>query len=399
MSSYLTELMDKPEVLVESAIKKLEYLTGWQSTDVRLLAEIDNQVRTKTAQLGLDPNDTTGPELYHALLVKLAADTEKLKFNHDEVIAKLAKIYKPYKVYTLKHSVVKNLLRQSPPRKLMKQLNYRSVDSMLKRENVCELIAGTGYLESPNWVKNFWKRIGRLSSSDFEPHKIEFVKMPAKRWSMFSCSEITNDPLLGAIYIWPGGTSPFSLSVHFYQNVNKLRTACALIKLRQVENDFGKKLVAVLQGKAQAPLEIAHLPIDWQTIFQHYGKRSKNQHTEFFGPHLLHEDLSLVKSLSKVSPVFGWWQDLEHVAKRTKNGLVSLNLTDVLDNNCKPFAKRNVSNVNHAIWHKLVNNYLEHPSVEQYIMSQIEPRGGTLEKLSRAQVQENEIKQFVGVGA
>jgi hypothetical protein len=44
MSKKLAELLDEPEVVVESVIKKLEHLSGWESTDVRLLAEISNKV-------------------------------------------------------------------------------------------------------------------------------------------------------------------------------------------------------------------------------------------------------------------------------------------------------------------------------------------------------------------
>jgi hypothetical protein len=71
MSKKLAELLDEPEVVVESVIKKLEHISGWESTDVRLLAEINNKVLAKHLELGLDPKDTTGPELYHALLAKL----------------------------------------------------------------------------------------------------------------------------------------------------------------------------------------------------------------------------------------------------------------------------------------------------------------------------------------
>jgi hypothetical protein len=64
MSKNLAHLLNQPEALVELAINKLEHLNGYESTDVRLLAEINNKVRTKTKELGLDPDDTTGPELY-----------------------------------------------------------------------------------------------------------------------------------------------------------------------------------------------------------------------------------------------------------------------------------------------------------------------------------------------
>jgi hypothetical protein len=35
MSKKFAELLDEPEVVVESVIKKLEHISGWESTDVR----------------------------------------------------------------------------------------------------------------------------------------------------------------------------------------------------------------------------------------------------------------------------------------------------------------------------------------------------------------------------
>jgi hypothetical protein len=58
------------------------------------------------------------------------------------IINQVSGVHKNYHVYSLKRNVAKELLRSHPPRRLMKQLSFRSVDSMLKRENVCELYAG-----------------------------------------------------------------------------------------------------------------------------------------------------------------------------------------------------------------------------------------------------------------
>jgi hypothetical protein len=119
MSKNLSEFLDEPEILVESAIKKLEHLSGFESTDVRLLANVNIKVRDKLKDLGLDPDDTTGPELYHALLAKVTKDEQNLNLTSAEIIKEIAKVHKNYQVYALKLSVAKDLLRNHPPRKLM----------------------------------------------------------------------------------------------------------------------------------------------------------------------------------------------------------------------------------------------------------------------------------------
>jgi hypothetical protein len=57
MSRRLANLLDESELAVNNAIKKLESLSGFDSVDVKMLAEINGKARAKMEQLGLDPHD------------------------------------------------------------------------------------------------------------------------------------------------------------------------------------------------------------------------------------------------------------------------------------------------------------------------------------------------------
>lgn len=386
MSRHLAYLLDKPEILVESAVKELEHFSGWQSIDVRLLADINHKVRAKTKELGLDPDDTTGPELYHALLAKAEQDEQKLEhLSSEQLIKKIARAHRPYRVYALKHSVAKDVLRHHPPRRLMKHLHYRSIDSMLRRENIAELYTVLPAVESSRWLGVFWKDLAKLQPSDFDSHEIELINMPKERWdSLNQKLGVSNLALLGTVVVWPNVGSKMSLSVQVAQNISLLRAECAYIKHHQVEADFGKRLVDTLQNGLKEPLKVARMPISWVAIFRHYGKRHPSEHTEFFGPHLLHEDIKVhhpLHTLAKVSPVFAWWQGLEYVAKKAEKGVVSLNLADVLASRSKPYDQRNANYANESLWHEFIVRYLQHPAVEQRIMGQLEPQTIPIEDL------------------
>jgi hypothetical protein len=278
----------------------------------------------------------------------------------------------------------------------MKQLNYRSVESMLKRENIAELYAVLEAVESPTWIKNFWKSVSKLSPSDFEPQKIELVEMPKGCWSSLNQNQATHNPLLGTINVWPGTTSSMHLAVQVINSVQQLRSACAFIKLKQVQPDFGKQLVAALQNGLDHPSEVSHLPINWHTIFRHYGQRAKIDHTEFFGPHLLHEDIKLVQSLVQVSPVFKWWEGLEHVLAQTKDGLVSFNLADLLQSqHATEFKNQKTENAHGAVWHEIVNRYMSYPAVEAWIMRKFSGEPVLVEDLPNAQPTPQDIKQLM----
>ena len=68
MSRLLSDLLEATEPMFSLAIRQLEEVSGASGADIRLSAEIIGQVQLKTKQLGLDPNDTTGKELYYALM-------------------------------------------------------------------------------------------------------------------------------------------------------------------------------------------------------------------------------------------------------------------------------------------------------------------------------------------
>jgi hypothetical protein len=400
MSKKLSELLGQPEALVETAVKKLEHLNGFESTDIKLLADINNKIRTKTKELGLDPDDTTGAELFHALRVKLADDEERLNLSAQELTSAITKAHKSYKVYALKHSVAKELLRAHPPRKLMKHLNYRSVDSMIKRENIVELYAGLPLIELPRWQNVFWKDLAKLTPSDFESRSIEIISMAAKRWEGLSEECVSNVSLLGSIAVWCDLESKIDFALQINRHIQQLRAICAYIKYRQVESGFGKNLVEVLQKDLGSPLEISHMPINWKTIFHHYGGRSAADHTEFFGPHILHEDIKAhnpLKVLSKISPVFEWWAELECAIKKAEDGLVSLNLADVIAGSGS-YEHRSILNARSSLWHEFIDRYLDHPSVEQHFIQQLEPQTVPIEGLAPVQNPEQEIRQMMELG-
>jgi hypothetical protein len=401
MSKKLAEMLYEPEILVESAIKKLEHLSGFESTDVRLLAAANNKARTKLKSLGLDPDDTTGPELYHALFAKVAHDEQNLNLTHSELLKEITKAHRTYQVYALKQSVAKDLLRNHPPRKLMKQLSYRSVDSMLKRENIVTLFALVTSIESPRWLNVFWRDLAKVTSSDFETREISVIKVAAKYRSFDHAAETEIVPLLGALVIREMSESKLNLCVTITEKISELRSYCALIKLKNVEANFGNSLVDIIKNGAEHPLQISRLPVSWRSIFHHYGLRSSRDHTEFFGPHILHEDLKAHKPLavlSNTSYVFNWWNGLEHVATKTKEGIVSFNLLDVIASRGQDFEQRSLDNFRRSLWHEFINRYFEHPSVEQHFMQQLEPQTVSVMNSPRTTDPEQEIKQLIEAG-
>ncbi|MBA3758080.1 hypothetical protein H0X10_00385, partial [Candidatus Saccharibacteria bacterium] len=195
MSRLLSELLEADEPLFSISLQQLERASGHGGADVRLTAEIIANVHQKMRELGLDPRDTSGRELYHALsgLIKLHDSFLAKKIgvkDHGNVREVLKAIEKhasmlpvPQTTWAIKHSVVKRMLKTMPPKKVMKVLKYRSVDSMLKRESVSELLGGVRFAETEEWQHKFAGQYAKLTPGDFETRKIEVIYFDPKKWN------------------------------------------------------------------------------------------------------------------------------------------------------------------------------------------------------------------------
>jgi hypothetical protein len=128
-----------------------------------------------------------------------------------------------------------------------------------------------------------------------------------------------------------------------------------------------------------------------------------SEHTESFGPHLLHDDIKTYKPLTmlaQISPVFRFWHGLEHVAKAYGGKAVSLNLFDIVHNfaNNVAYKSRQSSHLEKALWQEFIARYMEHPSVEQHMLGQLQPQTIPIEDLRPAQSPEREISELIEAG-
>lgn len=217
MHKNLAQLLGKPEAEVAKAVDRLEELAGFPSEDARLLAENNQATRIKIAQLGLDPDDTTGPELFHALSAKFQIDADSLDkavgFSGNGLAAKLAKASlivqtetpQP-EVWALKTAAAKDLLKSLPPKKSMKLLGYRSVDSMLKRQDPAAIILASAATESAAWQRQLAAAATKLTTASFELRSVKIITLDAPKWAGAASTGqlVVSNNLVGAVAVWPG---------------------------------------------------------------------------------------------------------------------------------------------------------------------------------------------------
>lgn len=401
MSNLLSKILEAEEPLFSMSIKQLEEATARPGMDVRLISEIIQKTQATAKALGLDPKDTTGEELYHALINKIRIHDQHLAKHiggkePDDVQTLLPLIKKavdkaklPRGAWVLKKSVAKRMLHDMPPGQVMKHLGYSSVDSMTKRENLYEIYGALRFAESPVWLKKFNAAYKKLTPSDFESREIEIVVMDKERWGDIAEGfvkkkrhNITHLKELGVILMLPtklqklhGITiTAMPLLLHY---LNEIRLYSTFFKLQQVKSNFGKIVAETLNADIRGAAVMAGHHVHWRVVQRYYGKLENESHPEIFEPHVQPEDLHWRRAeeqLYHIDPELGFWKDLDYVGVMAGNAPVSFNLMDVSMAYCTnaPYEHRVIFHLRESLWNEIFMRYMGHKVLEQQILQQLD---------------------------
>lgn len=396
MTRILAELLGAAPAAFRDGLHQLERASGHESTDVRLSADVVQVAQRKLRELGLDGHDTTARELYAALAARFAADEkrlfEKLRHKYGEaddieiVVSELRTVPIPKSCFALKSAAAKRLLRKVPPKKVMKQLGYRSLDSMLKHESVAHIYAACQLAESATWHKQFHEQYRHLSSSDFELRNMHISTPTAQRWQQLAQSVVAHKKHnvlsfkeLGEVVLLPlpaqkPPAAALTSLLLALQAMNEIRAAATYLKLCQVKPDFGATVQTVVRDEPKLAANIFETPVSWQIIQRYYGRFANRFKAEIFEPHVQAEDLtwhSIEKVLAYIDERLDFWRHTAHLGLLHDHQPVSFNVIDVAVNYCNqlPFEKRVLQYYRQSLWHELVIRYLKHDNVEQSVVS------------------------------
>lgn len=327
MSRRIAALINESEHMVTKLIGELEARNGYPNHDARYIAQTIQDIRSKIADLKLDPDDTTAEELYHALLVRFEKDAAfldasfgPLQKTFEQRLSWAAEItasgIELPSQWALKVKIAKNILRTNPPKRVMKSLGYRSLESMLKRENIYEIMLAAHLLESKIWHKNLARSISALDQTDFELRSVRLEALDPEKWQFDDVERYTVfDNVLGAAAIVPA---------------EELRLAPLLT------------LVLLLMEEVVPDKSIRA------------GSR-----------------------LARISNTLEWWADMDKLVAELAGQHVSLNIKDCALNSwlMNSFEERISEHGRQNFWQELVNRYQNRPAIEpltkNYVAEQI----------------------------
>ncbi|MBX4188769.1 hypothetical protein KW792_01570 [Candidatus Saccharibacteria bacterium] len=319
MSRRIAKLLDESEKAVTKLLEDLEHKNGYPSHDARHIAAVHQQVRHKIEDLQLDPDDTTAQELFQALRIKYQEDCQQLDDALDltgkDSEIKISAAYKMIndsaqlpRVWTLKTSEAKKLLHEQPPKHVMKLLRFRSVDSLMKRRDIGEILIAAHSLESGNWHRQYERRLSKLNQSAFELRQLRLVTLDAATWSDDEAqNEVTSAEEYGVLAAWPSEEG---------QDNHLLSIILALMTALQ---EFGVKINLDKLLDSHRSLDIR------------------------------------------------WWAETAHMVADLEGGTVSLNLHDVATDHAAlaDFSQRSHDKARYQYWHGLLSRYENMTDVEE----------------------------------
>jgi hypothetical protein len=399
MTRYLSLSLGAAEPTFGQSIQELERAGGRPGADIRLSSEMVQQVRSKITELGLDPEDTTGPELYHILHQRLAQDELRVRealqvaegADSAEILAAVQKFVAGKQVagtcFALKASVAKQMIKKKPPKLTMKALHYRSIDSMLKHEPVAAIYAAALLVESEAWHHGLYAQYAKLRPSDFEQRRIAVISPKTKRWAAFSAQHVAafrqnvlSFKELGSVVLLPIPQAidglAITMAVLSLYYMNGIRAYSSFIKLQQVKSNFGVIVGRTATSEPMTTADLAGQPVPWRVIQRYYGRMHHALHPDVFEPHVQPEDLQWHDAedvLVQLHPALRFWANSEYVCALRDDQPVSLNLLDVALSYCNHlrFADRIVHFVREHLWHELMSRYLHQENLEAAVHQQL----------------------------
>jgi hypothetical protein len=388
MSRIISDILRAPEPAFSHIIADWERLAGRPSVDVKLTSELRRVVREIIRDLGLDARDTTPEELYYALTRRALDDNQRLaehigikeadtpRILVKKIITFIEKLAVEREVWAVKNSVVKQLLKAHPPKKLMKISGFRSIDSVLKRQSTSELLALAALVEPADWVQKFHNRYKKLTSSDFDSRTSEVCIADSAQIEKLRSAEYLKHQLvlpqyeLGSILVAPpaqrfaGDVLVFTTAI--LESLRACRIYSAYFRAMSVWPKFGENIVEALsQGLAQASK--SQLNSGWPALHA-LPLEAAERLLAGLQPHLQPSDLHAPNSatvLAEVLPSFRFWVQRHYVCHPTKNGAVSCHLFDVAVNasNGLPYEQRVSAYGQGSLWNELSVRYLFHEPV------------------------------------
>ena len=407
MTKLLSDLLEAKEPEFRQTVQRLETASGNANHDIHLSEAIIQLSRVKLKALKLDPDDTTGEELFRALQSKLQQDDAKLvktlrqiSVNKNSAAGNLSQgvahavssLAKDNYGYGVKSIIIKRLMLKSVPKKTMKMLNYRSAASMIKHEPVGLLVIAALKLESNSWISQYRQALSTMTAQECEQRPVTVYCLVSEKWQTFSKlyinqyqqtvafnKELTSIVIMNLPSIDPTpGLTTATLAIAL-SSLNAIRSSSSYLQLTQVTRDFGQRLVEVTNTEPKLGVSALESQISWETIQRFFHQLTDKIDHELEAQHELSEIkgwLPIETMMCMIAPELEFWKAAGHLAKHYHPIIISMNILDNALSLCnnRSYTKQYKVHAQRTLWQEFVLRYIKLDLLKAAINLELQPK-------------------------
>ncbi len=396
MSKLLVDLLGADEREFRRLISRLELASLQPAVDIRLTAEIVAKTREKMQQLGLDTNDTTPKELFYALKNRLIEDDnafrQKLEITtrttSEQLTAILAtvatKLSSKEYALSLSSAGTKRVLMAVPPRKTLKALKLRSLESVLKREDPRLLYALATQLEDESWHSQVQAKIRRLPTKDIGWHQVAALSMN-EAWFERCKTKLIEHGLqlvcadVGIVLLLPVSLMKkpgmVTLAAGFtLQALQRMSINSTPYRRQGFVQGYHHAMPEIVSGFEPLLLSIHGITPSWRVVHELLAKGHLDEHLPDMEFVLSDMDWTTTETkLASVASNFAFWVDAHYLGMVSKEGVISFHLLDVAAASIRDlqFGDHTSAHFRSSLWNELCARYLQQKALSKSLIKQL----------------------------
>ena len=404
MAKFLSHLLDAEEPIFTQAIHQLEEVSGRHGADVKLIGDITAMAHENLRTLGLNPAAATGEEVYYALLGRVEQDIKRLvriigaeESRSEEVqylvpfmIEAANKVKFNRRVFVIKREKAKDLLRQMPPKQLMKRLGYTDIEKMFENEDFDEIYTALRFSEGGEWLNEYNELFRHVTVEDYEERDLRIIQMDhdkyvdlASKFVQKKLHNVTHTKEMGIIVVVPmharkmRGLVLKTLPLLFHY-MNEVKLYSTFFKMKSNKPNFGSTVVETLIADPGTGSQMAGKRIHWRVIQRYLGKHKEEAVDKVaFEPHVHPEDLHWRRAedlLYEIDPELTFWKDRDYVGLNYDGFPVAFNLFDVsfAYSNKEPYAGRYAYHFRESLWNEIFVRYMGFKNLSDQVLAQLD---------------------------
>lgn len=395
MPKLLVNLLGIDKLKFNRFIDRLEHVCLRPGVDIRLSTDIIVETRNRIRLLSLDVSDTTTRELFYALKHKLTEDEKNLKAklglkrgSKDKNTKKIAEAASRFsgreKSLSMSVAGTKRVLKAVPPKRTLKALKLRSLDSVLKRHDPRILYALASLVENASWHTQVQASIKRLGSKDIQWQSVSCLPVPekwherlhsalARKGALFVNEEAGVVCLLPVVDVNRPGAVVLQLGLAL--NAASIVAASSLpFKSNALFHGFNSILPRIAAGDYPEIGSIHGLVPSWKIAHQLVGQQhivieDSDSELEVFD--MFWE--STETKLAAMVPDMDFWVSSHFLGADGPKGPVSLHVLDVAISlvATSEYGKQPTQYLKSSLWHELQFRYLLEDILSRSLVKQL----------------------------